>query len=53
MEDKNHIIKANKENLPEEIWEGELVISASTPIQITPSGPLVQLYKDGKFCLEE
>lgn len=53
MEDKNHIIKANKENLPEEIWEGELVISASTPIQITPSGPLVQLYKDGKFCVEE
>ena len=25
----------------------------SDPIQITPSGPLVQLYKDGEFWLEE
>lgn len=50
-EDVNHIIKVTKENLLEEIWEGELVISARPPIQITPSGPLVQLYKDGQFCL--
>ena len=53
ISDKEHIIKATKnQNLPDEIWEGELNISTSIPIKISPSGPKKKIYKDGVFVVE-
>ena len=49
LHEKNHITKATRDTLPNEIWEGVLKISRSVPIQIEPSGPLKKLYKDGEF----
>lgn len=52
LHEKNHITKATKDTLPEEIWEGVLKISRSVP-EIKPSGPLKKIYSEGKFVLEE
>lgn len=51
LHEKNHIIKATRETLPTEIWEGVLKISRSVPIEIKPSGPQKKIYADGKFMI--
>jgi len=53
LSDNPHIRKATLDNLTTEIWEGEMTISKSIPIQITPSGPQLLIYKDGKFCMNK
>lgn len=52
LNDKQHIRKATRENLPTEIWEGTMSISRSVPIEIKPSGPQKKIYQDGKFVGE-
>ena len=43
-------VKVTEENLPTEIWEGDLKISRSSSPQIKPSGPMKKIYNNGKFC---
>lgn len=46
------IFKVTRDNVPYEIWEGELNISKNLPIQITTTGPLKKLFIDNKFVGE-
>lgn len=43
------VFKLTQETVPAELWEGTLVISESIPISIQPSGPQLQLFKNGAF----
>lgn len=47
------VFKLAQENIPTELWEGTLVISESIPIKIQPSGPKLQIYKNGTFLISE
>lgn len=47
------VFKLTQETVPAELWEGTLVISESIPITIQPSGPQLQLFKDGVFLLQK
>lgn len=42
------LFKLTDSNIPEEIWEGKLIIGRQGP-SFKPSGPLVKIFEDGKF----
>lgn len=42
------LFKLTNSNIPEEIWEGKLIIGRQGP-SFKPSGPLVKIFEDGKF----
>ena len=45
------IIKVDRDHLPKEIWEGELVISETIPIKVEPSGAQRQIFCNGRFIM--
>ncbi len=42
------LFKLTDSNIPEEIWEGKLIIGRQGP-SFKPSGPLEKIFEDGKF----
>ena len=46
-------IRCGRDDLPQEIWEGKLVISESYPIKFSHSGPMKKIFSNGKFVAYE
>ncbi len=46
------IFKLSRDNLPQEIWEGTLVISETLPLKMTPSGAKKKIFTNGKFVYD-
>lgn len=43
------VLKMRKEDMPDEMWYGKLVISRSTPVTIDPTGPIEKIYSNGEW----
>lgn len=47
------LLKMRKEDMPDEMWYGKLVISKNVPVKIYPSGPIDKIYSNEEWFGED